>query len=225
MENRKVIVEVLRMCCREMVNYTYVVIDPVTNESLIIDPSWQYEKIISILEAYKTIPSKILLTHYHYDHVNLVERLVSAFDLDVYIGLEEINYYGFRCSNMNPVFDFGTLNVGTTTVKCYETPGHTKGSMCYQIDSFLFTGDTLFVEGCGGCDMKGGDAEDMFYSIKKIKKLVAPHMIIYPGHAFISPVGIEYRQVEERNIYLQFSEKEQFVQFRSRKQTSHAEFK
>lgn len=223
--NQGVEVVVLRMKRREMVNYTYVLIDSCRKEAIIIDPAWELDKIKNKISSYNVKVTSILLTHYHYDHINLVEDLTDLYHCEVYIGLDEINYYNFKCQNLQPLFDGGSISFGNDNIISIETPGHSRGSMCFLIDNKLFTGDTLFMEGCGVCDMMGGNASDMYDSVQKIKKYVDSNTLIYPGHCFLLPVGERYNEVLENNIYLQLNDKERFVEFRMRKNQTQIQFK
>lgn len=223
-KNTNCIVKTLRMQLREIINYTYIVIDGKTNEAIIIDPSWEIEKIIETVSEEKAVVKGVLLTHYHYDHTNLVDEVVEIYDCPVYMSLSEINYYNFSCKNMEPLFDMGIIKLGNSDILCIETPGHTKGSMCFLVDDTFFTGDTLFMEGVGLCDMKGGDAYEMYESIKKIKRYVLPSTRVYPGHAYFLAVGEKYEEVFNNNIYLQIEEKEKFVEFRNRKNRNSVQY-
>ncbi|SHO44493.1 MBL fold metallo-hydrolase [Anaerocolumna xylanovorans] len=224
-KNQDIEVVVLRMQRREMINYTYILMDSYQREAIIIDPAWEMDKIINTVSTYGVRVSSILLTHYHYDHTNLVEDLLDLYNCEVYIGLDEINYYNFKCRNLQPLFDGGSIPLGNDNIISIETPGHSRGSMCFLINNKLFTGDTLFMEGCGVCDMKGGNAADMYASIQKIKRYVDSNTLVYPGHCFLLPVGQKYDKVLENNIYLQLNDKERFVEFRMRKNQTQIRFK
>lgn len=222
--NQDIEIVVLRMQRREIINYTYLLIDSKQREAAIIDPAWELDKITNAISLYGVTVSSIMLTHYHYDHINLVEELLDLYHCEVYIGLDEINYYNFKCRNLQPLFDGGAIPLDNDNIISIETPGHTKGSMCFLINNKLFTGDTLFMEGCGACDMKGGNASDMFDSVQKIKRFVDSNTLIYPGHCFLLPVGKRYDEVLENNIYLQLDDKERFVEFRMRKNQKQLRF-
>lgn len=215
----------LKMQRREIINYTYLLIDNQKAEVLIIDPSWELNKIKEIIERRDLTVASVLLTHYHYDHINLVDDIIDHYDCSIYIGLEEINYYNFKCKNMEPLIDREKLPFGNTSILCLETPGHTRGSMSFLVNNAFFTGDTLFIEGCGACDAKGSDPQSMYYSLQKIKTYVNDDTAIYPGHSFHLPVGQTYRTVYENNIYLQLMEKEKFVDFLMRKTFRQGVFK
>ncbi len=197
-------------------NYSYIVVDKLTRIALVIDPSWEYKKLVNEFYQLDLQLKAILLTHSHYDHVNQVEPLVSTFNPQVYMSKTEIDFSGFRCSNLNELKDLDEIHIGKTKILCLLTPGHTPGSMCYHVSDSLFTGDTIFIEGCGACSFKGGSAEAMFDSVQRIKSMLHLHMKIYPGHSYGQAPGQTTDSLMRNNIYFQFDKKEHFVQFRMR---------
>ncbi|MBP2000167.1 glyoxylase-like metal-dependent hydrolase (beta-lactamase superfamily II) [Paenibacillus shirakamiensis] len=199
-----------------LVNYCYILIDLKTKQAVIIDPAWELELIEGVINKHKLNLTFIALTHSHHDHVNLVEPLVEHFNASVLMSQEEINYYGYRCRNLMGLQDREEFWLGSTRVLAIHTPGHTAGSMCFWAEQHLFTGDTLFIEGCGFCHLKGGSAEEMFYSIQEIKGLISPQTKIYPGHCYGSEPGISMEELSKQNIYIQLEQKEHFISFRMR---------
>lgn len=196
-------VKVLNMRNKEFINYTYIVIDEKSKECVIIDPAWEIDKIINYINNRNLEVKGIFLTHSHYDHVNLVDNLIKSYNCSIFVGMEEIEYYNFICDNVYPILDLQIINLGSIKVKCIYTPGHTKGSYCFLINNNLFTGDTLFIEGCGNCNEKGGEPAELFRSLKKLKVLVKDECLIYPGHAFNLFPGESFKEVKNKNIYLQ----------------------
>ncbi len=81
----------------------------------------------------------------------------------------------------------------------------------------MFTGDTVFTEGCGICEDDGSSAEEMFRSIQRIKSEVSPYVRVYPGHSFGKAPGHTIEDLFQYNIYFQIDKKEYFVKFRTRK--------
>ena len=71
--------------------------------------------------------------------------------------------------------------IGSMQFHVLETPGHTKGSVCYQIDSFIAAGDTLFYSSCGRVDFPTGDMTAMRQSLHKLAALEGDYRIL-PGH-------------------------------------------
>lgn len=199
------------------VNYSYVIVDNTTRDAVIIDPAWELEKIEKKLELSGANLSAIFLTHSHYDHVNLVAALVKKYCAVVYISEVESVYYNYTCRNLKVLKNREKVKVGDIEIEGILTPGHTSGSMCYLLQDSLFTGDTIFSEGCGICCEDGGSAEQMYDSIQCIKSEVDRQVKIYPGHSFGRKIGATMKQLMEENIYFQIDSKEIFVKFRMRK--------
>ncbi|MDQ0492233.1 MBL fold metallo-hydrolase [Paenibacillus brasilensis] len=137
-------------------NFIYIIIDKTTRNALIVDPAWKLNIIVDKLNQLDAALQGILLTHSHYDHVNLVAPLEGLFNPYVYMSKAETDYYGFRCNNLQAINDQDKISVGETMVTCMHTPGHTAGGVSYLLKDSIFTGDTIFIEGCGICNSWGG---------------------------------------------------------------------
>jgi hydroxyacylglutathione hydrolase len=198
-------------------NFCYIVIDTTTNFTAVIDPAWELETIEFFLKKINANLVKILLTHSHFDHVNLVKPLLKKYNPQVVMSSKEINYYNFRCDNLSPIDDGDLLKLGNTDIKCILTPGHTVGSTCFLVSDNLFTGDTIFTEGCGICSAYGGNPEEMYHSIQKIKKTISHSVRIYPSHSFGKSPGHSLSHLINENIYFQIEKIEHFIAFRMRK--------
>lgn len=199
-------------------NYCYIIVDTTTNYAAIIDPAWELETIESFLTAKNITLISILLTHSHFDHVNLVNPLIKKYNPHVIMSALEINYYHFECRNLIPIENQDSLKLGNTDIKCLVTPGHTAGSTCFLLSDSLFTGDTIFIEGCGICNTEGGSAEEMYNSIQIIKKTISPTILIYPAHSFGKTPGHSLDYLFKENIYFQIENPQQFISFRMREE-------
>src|SRR5699024_6130919 len=160
----------LKMSYSFFINYTYLIVDPNSKDAIVVDPAWELDKIIQQLEISNANLRAILLTHSHYDHINLVPSLSKHMKPDVFMSQKEINESGFRCDRLHAVNDNDCLELGGLPFRCILTPGHTMGSMCFYLENSLFTGDTLFTEGCGACSRPSGSPEAMYHSIQRLKK-------------------------------------------------------
>ncbi len=200
-----------------MINYSYIVVDNESKKALVVDPSWEIDKIINKLNEENAMLTTILLTHSHEDHTNLVNALVKRYNANVYMSEKEINYYGFRCKNLQRLNDLDEICINKTKISCILTAGHTAGGMCYLLKNCMFTGDTLFSEGCGLCFGIGASAEKMYDSIQRIKSLVANDVLIFPGHSYGVEPGKSFGHLRMINAYLGIEDKKKFVDFRNRK--------
>ncbi|MUL34428.1 MBL fold metallo-hydrolase [Priestia megaterium] len=214
----------LRVGDEDIWNYTYLIVNELNHKAIIIDPAWELEKITGLLKQLKVELSAILLTHSHYDHTNLVESLTELYDLKVYMSAVEIECYEFNCKNINSIEDLEVLSIEGIKITCLLTPGHTKGGMCYLVKDSLFTGDTLFIEGCGICDGDGGNPEQMYESIQRIKQIIPLNTRIYPGHSFGKKPGLRLIDLMKENIYCLIENKKTFVDFRMRKNNNNRKF-
>lgn len=219
-------VHILKLRHASIINYIYIIIDIHSKSAMIIDPAWDIKYIITALENLKVRLSGVLITHSHFDHTNLANSLAQKYDVDVYMSSREIQYYKFKCLNLKPLDDEEKIYLGNTTIKAILTPGHTAGSVCFYVEGCLFTGDCIFIEGCGICSPEGASAEDMYNSIQKVKKIVPVSTKIYPGHCYGTKVGRELSYLYKNNIYFNINRLDQFVDFRMREgQTGLFDFK
>lgn len=199
-------------------NFTYMVKNSAHKTALIIDPAWELKKYDDVISNHEVELRGILLTHHHLDHSHLASDLASKYNCPVYLAAEEIDYYNFTCSNLCPISaNSEFIEVGNIVVRVIRTPGHTSGGVCYLIDNKLYTGDTLFIEGCGICKGKGASPTQMYGTMQLLKSMIPKSVLIYPGHQFKYPLGQTFEFVLEHNIYLQFTDLDTFTKFRMRK--------
>ncbi len=83
----------------------------------------------------------------------------------------------------------------------------------YSLSHSLFTGDMLFIEGCGICDLDGVNSYEMFESIKKIRTIINSKILIYPGHSFGKLPGLSVEYLTDNYLYFQINDVESFVKF------------
>jgi hydroxyacylglutathione hydrolase len=159
-------------------NYAYLVQPNAGPEALIVDPSEAAPVLRAVRQAGARIVA-ILCTHHHWDHVGGVEELCAAVGpLDVYGHSSERP----RLPGLNrPIEDGSVVEVAGLSVSTLHVPGHTRGSVAYYVEGAVFTGDTLFVAGCGR--LFEGTAADMWSSLDKLSSLPDP-TLVYPGHEY-----------------------------------------
>ncbi|SAL32886.1 beta-lactamase domain-containing protein [Caballeronia udeis] len=208
-------VVVLHVAHERMKNNNYLVVDPVTRQAVLVDPAWEIGKIEAALAAEQAVLCGILITHSHPDHINLAKPLSELYGCPIWMSKREIEVSGFRAERLVGI-DETPWVVGNLTITPLLTPGHTPGCVCYQIGEELFTGDVLFVEGCGICQ-DVASAHAMFDSLSMLKRRLSPLTRIYPGHTYDKPPGLTFDEVFKRNIYLQFRDKDSFAAYRLRK--------
>ena len=87
----------LRLKCVKFINYSYLIVEKSSNKACIIDPSWELAKIERAISNLKVNLQFILLTHAHFDHINLAECIARKYDIDVYMSEQEIQATSFKC--------------------------------------------------------------------------------------------------------------------------------
>lgn len=182
-------------------------------EAVIVDPADRTKEIIARLEALNLKPCAILLTHGHFDHILSVNDIKEKYDVLVYSQLEEKEV--LEASNINlsdkynkPVSispdvllkDGEELVLGQVPIRVIHTPGHTIGSTCYYVEEadILVSGDTLFFEDVGRCDLPTSNFESILHSIREKLFILKNETKVYPGHGFSSTIGHE----KDNNSYL-----------------------
>lgn len=184
------------------------------NNAVLIDAPDDAEYILDQLDIFEVSLKKIFLTHGHFDHIGAVADLVDETGCEVYIhpldknkltDNDEMLSVFFRAKGISNYTGDVTLftendilTLDELEFDVLETPGHTKGSVCFICGNVMFTGDTLFARSIGRTDMPDGDINAMMKSLIKIADL-GGNLTIYPGH--MSPTTLD----EERkyNYYLQ----------------------
>lgn len=160
----------------------YVVYDEEGGEGYIIDPGYQGEKFVKLVETLRLKLLGILLTHHHYDHVGGVDKIKEMTDAPLYLHREDCDMYKKPVDVL--LEDGDRLFLGGEEILVIHTPGHTKGGVCYYSEKskLAFTGDTIFNVDLGRTDLSDGSTSEMIYSIKNIIDKWSNEITIYPGH-------------------------------------------
>ena len=162
-------------------------------DCVVIDPGAEANRIRAAAEG-RAIAA-ILLTHGHFDHIGAVEKLMGP---ETRLVIHEKDREMLTDPTLNAslallarplaapeptdlVREGDVLQLAGLEIHVLHTPGHTPGSVCYQIGNRLFTGDTLFDHGWGRTDLPGGNEKQIFDSLRRLMPLTKT-LQIYPGH-------------------------------------------
>jgi glyoxylase-like metal-dependent hydrolase (beta-lactamase superfamily II) len=197
-----------------MQNFIYFIGDAAQKEVAVVDPAWDVGAIQREAANHGWQITKILLTHGHPDHVNGIKDLQKTHDIPVFLSKYEANYYVPPCRNLHKVEDGQEVLIGGLKIICHHTPGHTPGGQCFHCRDILITGDTMFIDGCGRCDLPGGDPKAMYHSLFDIIQKLPGHTIIYPGHNYGPSISATLASQKETNPYLTAASEKDFLRRR-----------
>jgi len=197
-----------------MDNFVYIITDINTKQAAVIDPAWDGSSINQYAKDNQLNLNKILLTHSHHDHINAIEDVLENYDSELHLLKAEADFW--QSDIDRPTLHYGgdSISIGDTEIQILHTPGHTPGSACYLLDGDIITGDTLFVYGCGRCDLNGGDPEQMYSTLSKMKKELDADTIIHPGHNYADKKTSSLAEQVEGNPFLHFHDCSEFTNYR-----------
>lgn len=164
-------------------NYCYILTDDTTNKSWIIDPAFPKDIENYLLNDNKSEITSIVNTHHHNDHSGGNKHLSATLfkNLPVIAGKDS------PCVSYTPS-DGEVIQLGNDVeITAIHTPCHTQDSICYYAvdkktkQKCVFTGDTLFISGCGR--FFEGDGKQMKSSLEKLMNL-PDETVVYPGHEY-----------------------------------------
>lgn len=207
-----------------MANYVYILGDPVSRKVAVVDPAWDTNAICDFVEKEGYEIDKILITHYHQDHLGghmmgqSIEgsaEMLKRVKAKVYVNKHEAEgtkrVAGLSDSDLVKVDAGDVFKVGDIDVKFLHTPGHTPGSQCFLAAGNLIAGDTLFINSCGRVDLPGSDPEAMYYSLNQTLKSLDDSTVVYPGHAYSNESSSTIGKQKRTNMYLRFETLDDFL--------------
>jgi glyoxylase-like metal-dependent hydrolase (beta-lactamase superfamily II)/rhodanese-related sulfurtransferase len=176
--------------------YTYLLADAASREALLIDPVFeQARRDAALLEELGLRLKLTLETHVHADHITgawlLKQKLGSRIAVAAASGTQGADLY------LQPA---EKIPLGRRHLEARATPGHTGGCTTYVLDdhSMAFTGDALFIRGCGRTDFQQGDARALYRSVRDQIFSLPDRCLIYPGHDYR---GLTVTSVGEEKLY------------------------
>lgn len=201
MYNRNIVVGMVQTNC-------YIVAADDSDCIVVIDPGDDADRIMDRINESGRKLSAILLTHGHFDHITAVEELksLSGGDVKIYASAKErelLESARLNCSAMvgDPVTieadvyfnDGDVINEAGLFFRVIETPGHTKGSVCFYIEeeNVLYSGDTLFEMSIGRTDLPTGSSSTLMRSLQDIVFKLPDEVIVYPGHGAQTDIAFE----------------------------------
>ncbi|XP_028406745.1 hydroxyacylglutathione hydrolase, mitochondrial-like [Dendronephthya gigantea] len=181
-------------------NFMYLIIDEKTKEAAIVDPV-EPKTVLKAVEKEGVSLKSALTTHHHWDHAGGNEELAKLVPgLPVYGGDDRIGALTKKVKHNDE------LKIGNLHIKCLFTPCHTAGHICYYVTAdvdkpgAVFTGDTLFLSGCG--KFFEGTQQQMYQALIEILGKLPPATSVYCGHEYSVQSLVFAQHVEPNNTGL-----------------------
>ena len=188
--------------------YTYLISSGKGREALIIDPVLEnVGQYINTLKELDLKLVKVIDTHIHADHVTGASKLKDITKCSTIMG----DHTPADTVEIK-IKDDEFINLDNLKIRAMYTPGHTSDSYCFLMGNYLFSGDTLLINGTGRTDFQNGNAKDAYNSIfNKLLKL-PEETLLYPAHDYkgekVSTIGKEIKN----NPRLQVKSQDEYVE-------------
>ena len=191
--------------------YTYLIASAKGREAIIIDPVLEnVDEYISHLRELDLKLVKVIDTHIHADHITGASKLKSNTNCTTIMGenspAETVDI---------KLKDDGIIEIDQLKIRAMFTPGHTSDSYSFLMDNYLFSGDTLLINGTGRTDFQNGSSKDAYHSLfHKLLKL-PDETILYPGHDYNGKKSSTIGKEKEHNPRLQVENVDQYIEIMS----------
>jgi len=178
------------------------------SQAWLVDPGDEFENLDKKFALEELCLKGIINTHGHFDHLGAVHQFKKKYNTLFYIHskdkqiVRQANLYkklaGSSSYFVTPAIDGfldeqASFKLDDKVIKVHSTPGHTNGSVSFEIDNALISGDLLFKEAIGRVDLPGGNIDLLKRSITYIIEKFEGYTI-YPGHG--SPFVLDGRVID-----------------------------
>ena len=192
--------------------YTYIVASAKGREAVIIDPVLEnVEDYINILKELNLKLVKVIDTHIHADHITGASKLKQVTNCTTIMG-EHTPADTVEIK----VKDDEIINIDNLKIKSMYTPGHTSDSYSFLLDNYLFTGDTLLINGTGRTDFQNGSSKDAYNSLFNNLLKLPEETLVYPGHDYNGKFSSTIGNEKKFNPRLQVKSVDEYVDIMSK---------
>ena len=192
--------------------YTYIIASAKGREAVIIDPVLEnVEDYINILKQLDLKLVKVIDTHIHADHVTGASKLKQETNCTTLMGehtpAETVEI---------KVKDNEIIDIDSLKIKSLYTPGHTSDSYSFLLDNYLFTGDTLLINGTGRTDFQNGNSKDAYNSLFNNLLKLPEETLVYPGHDYNGKFSSTIGNEKKFNPRLQVKSVDEYIDIMSK---------
>ena len=191
--------------------YTYLISSGKGREALIIDPV--LENVGQYIDTLKELDLKLVKvidTHIHADHVTGASKLQKVTSCSTLMGEHS------PADTVDiKVKDGEIIDIDNLKIKSLYTPGHTSDSYSFLLDNYLFTGDTLLINGTGRTDFQNGSSKDAYNSLFNNLLKLPEETLVYPGHDYNGKFSSTIGNEKKFNPRLQVKSVDEYVDIMS----------
>lgn len=195
----------------ESSTYTYLLWDTNTKDAIIVDPvDIQVDRDLSIVNELGLNLHYGVNTHAHADHITGTGLLKTKVE-----GLQSVISEASGAQADLKIGAGDRIAFGSRFIEARATPGHTVGCLSYVSDdqSFVLTGDTLLIMGCGRTDFQGGSAETLYESVHEQLFTLPDDCTVYPAHDYKGRTASVIKEEKKDNPRLGESKtKDEFIE-------------
>ena len=191
--------------------YTYVIASAKGREAAIIDPVLEnVDEYIQLLKELDLKLVKVIDTHIHADHVTGASKLKQATNCKTLMG-EHTPADTVEIK----VKDNELIKIDGLKIKSLYTPGHTSDSYSFLLDNYLFSGDTLLINGTGRTDFQNGSSKDAYNSLFNNILKLPEETLVYPGHDYNGKFSSTIGNEKKFNPRLQVKSVDEYIEIMS----------
>ena len=188
--------------------YTYLIASSTGREALIIDPVLEnVEDYIKLLSELDLRLVKVIDTHIHADHVTGAGKLRDKTKCVTIMG----DHTPADAVEIK-VKDEEVIKLDELNIRALYTPGHTSDSFSFLMDNYLFSGDTLLINGTGRTDFQNGNAKDSYDSIFHKLLRLPSETLLYPGHDYNGKMVSSIGKEKKFNPRLQINDVDEYIE-------------
>ena len=192
--------------------FTYIIASAKGREAAILDPVIEnVDEYIRLLDELDLKLVKVIDTHIHADHVTGASRLKQETNCTTLMGehtpAETVEV---------KVKDNEIIHIDNLKIKSLYTPGHTSDSYSFLLDNYLFTGDTLLINGTGRTDFQNGSSKDAYNSLFNNILKLPEKTLVYPGHDYNGKFSSTIGNEKKFNPRLQIKSVDEYVNIMSK---------
>ncbi len=200
-------------------NLNEIIADP-RGRAAIVDPAYEVDRLLREAKAHQMEIEAVLITHTHHDHIDGLWDTVRLTGATVYVGRGELGTVlkatekATDHERVVPLDGGEKIALGQLTIDVIATPGHTVAGVSYFVDGCVFTGDSMFVGGCGRTNFPGGDPKKLWTSLQRLAAL-PDDTRVYPGHDYGATLTSTIAEQKRKNPYLLCTDEAAFIALRT----------